>query len=194
MTRLDLIFSLVCENDTTFQNISKADTAKLLLTSKIAQENANVAQMAAKYKAQDLFNKLNRNIISLAFANLKKREEDIIQYFSKEQRLMDTLFKSKDKTVIDNFLMKFISEYKQYMYDSIYNTYYFEDVEQAIFEEYQRIVEAYSLDNDVYYHEYDPAHIMFNEKDYYEFYENVEKHGDYILDIWMNYSPDDTDV
>lgn len=192
MNRSELIFSLICENDETFQNISKEDTAKLLVTSKIVHSNINVTAMAAKYKAQDLFSKLNRNIISLAFARLKKNEESVIECFSKEQRLIDILFNS-DVKVVQNFLMKYISEYKQQMYDSIYNTYYFEDIEQAIFEEHQRIVEAYGLYEDVYYHQHDPTHCMFEKNEYFEFYDNVEKYGNYILDEWMRNNWGDTE-
>ncbi len=164
MERSDLVLSIVFENDKTFKDLTKEETANILLATKISQENQNIKNMIAKYTVEYFYRLLHDNIYDEA-----KKEEVLERMYSASSDIQDCfkriimatykelLYCNKTDDVFSHATYDMILEYKKIIYDN---------------EEFY----------DPYNHEHDHLHYMFTDnKRCYLFYELFEKHGYYLL-------------
>jgi hypothetical protein len=192
MPNTALVFEIVFENENTFCNISKEECKLLLDTScSMCMKNTNIlgfmqeqtinyTNRKLKAKTEDFFQKFDRNTISLFFAKAKKNEETIHKYELIETTLMEEINSSLCK---DLFRDLFIAEYKEKLYD--FENTLMEIEEISHLNEFERIAYQYYGLHELYNHIHDPDSFMYNDgKHYYSFYENIEKYGDCILDLF----------
>lgn len=164
MEQSDLVISIVFDNDNTFKDLTKEETANILLTTKISQQNQNIKNMIAKYSAEYLYRLLHNNIY-----NEKKKEE-----------LLDKMHASSND-IQDCFKRIMMAIYKEIIYcnktDDV-----FSHVTYDMMLEYKKIIHNNEEFYDPYNHEHEPKHYMFaDNKRCYLFYELFEKHGYKLL-------------
>jgi hypothetical protein len=161
----------------------QTDKATKRQTDKATKRQSNKlmteAMMRSKTCAQEMFQKFESNIISLAFAKNNNDVEKIRELELTEHKIINTLL---DGPVQDyNFFMTlFIAEYKDHTYWSLFDAHY-EQIECDILAEYSRIFSKNCIwDCMAKSHKHDPNHIMFVGKSYH-FYDMLEHKGCNIL-------------
>lgn len=192
MPNTALVFEIVFENENTFNNISKEECKRLLDTScSMCMKNTNILNFMQeqtinytnrklKAKTEEFFQKFDGNTISLFFAKAKKNEEKIHEYELIEAKLMEEINSSLCKNLFRDL---FIAEYKEKLYDYEYTLLEIEEIDHL--NEFERIAYQYYGFDELYNHIHNPDNFMYNDgKHYYSFYENVEKYGDHILDLF----------
>lgn len=171
MQQSELVMSLVLLNEQTFKNLSKEDVKKIVMTTKIVKENKNIERQYNTYKAIDLYNKLHKVVIGYVFG--KQTDETI-------NELISHVYKSNEE-IQKNFFNLMISEYKEYVYNSIYDP-YFEDTEIKIMDKYECIIKSdEQIQERLCKHVHEASDEIY-ERAYYMFHEMVEKYGYSILD------------
>lgn len=184
MDRCSLVMSVVFDNNHAFEDLSKEDTMKLLLVSKLSITNKNIIKYQTKYQVYHLFQKFDRNIVSLIFAKNMDDDATILDCLQLQAEIL-TLVHHSQSEFKDCFFRLLFAVYKEYIYGSLYHP-HFERTEYMIMAEYENI---FHTDDELYAqlfcHQHDPTHYMFNHLNscYYDFYDMIEKDGRCILDI-----------
>lgn len=139
----------------------------------------NMEQQQILTKCQQRFDTIQNNSISLVFAKSKGDQQAIEMYTKKEKELVLEALKCEEA---DYFKMFFIAEYKEQVYECMFDP-CFERIEQDVFNELERIIERMYTYEDIYNYALDTNHFLFKNK-FYSFHEFVEAKGTNILDPW----------
>lgn len=198
----ELALSIVFDNTNCFKNLNKEQTKMLIFTCKDAQLNSNVQQMRIKYSVMHLCEEVKDLVTSLVFARQNEDVQKIDNILVKINTIIYNIY-VRDDELSDAFIRLMMAEYKEMIFDSIYDPSLL-DIDLYILDEYDQII----IDNeelfDPYNHYHDPTHYMFADTEYvYSFYELCEKDGHSILARWHtvagmvagddDYSDDDYD-
>ena len=171
--------TIVLSDDGLFNNLTKDQTLMMLLTFKDAKYNKGIQEMKIKHKTYSIYNKLHSAIISLAFANNKNDLTKILDSHARINSLLNQVYES-DANAQDAFIRLMMAEYKELVYNSIYDP-YFDRIEAALHGIYEKIVTEKEEYFDVQNHCHDPTHYMFADMKLYDFYDMIECKGLNIL-------------
>lgn len=128
-------------------------------------------------KCKDLYNRIDKNTISLVFAQNKGDIDKISECNEIEKSLIMTALKCD---VAEYFKMFFIAEYKEKIYESMFDP-FFRKMELDILCEIERIVQSMYTYKDIYNYIFDHENFLFKGR-FYSFYEFVECKGANIMD------------
>jgi len=150
-----------------------------LLSKPKAIKRIRQTMMQSKTYAEEMFQKLENNIISMAFAKNKNDTNKIKELELTERKLINALLDGPVENY--NFFMAlFIAEYKERTYWSFFDI-HCEQIEYDILAEYSRIFSKNMIwDCMAKSHKHDPNHIMNKGKSYH-FYDMIEHKGRNIL-------------
>ena len=176
---MDLVLSLILDNTNSLQVFDKICYHNLLLTNKECYKNKNIQNEIFKYYIYYLYKLFDNNISFIVFSKLSEHYDNV-QYTSTEEiRIIEMINKNeKVKKAFSNLL---ISEYKELVYNSIFDPYHDTFYDKLI--EYERFLAENYSNNDIIDHKYDTTYLLKNKK-YYLYYEMIEKHGKNILNAW----------
>lgn len=140
-------------------------------------------QEEAKLKARNVFEQFESITISYVFAQNKGDTEKMQECNDREMKILDILETDEEQEAFDAL---FLAEYKEMIYDSIYDP-TFKKVESDILAEYH----AYAMRNfDIdylYESKHDPFHFVFDGytgKYSYSFHYMLEVEGKNVFEIW----------
>jgi hypothetical protein len=144
---------------------------------------ATVEQLRIKDTVNQLYKELDSAIISLTFGKMNEDDDTIKASQNKIDKTLRKVYNGDDET-FDAFVRLVLAEYKEKIYDNIYDACY-DNVEGKILMEYHQLITEDAHLYDVHNHQHDPTHYMFNDdKHFYSFYEMVESNGGSILEEW----------
>jgi hypothetical protein len=174
--KMDLVFSVLFENNNAFEELSKESCKNLLdVSCSMCVKNKNIKEAMTKYQVNHLRELVSKNVIKLMFAKDEESKDLLLQ---KQQAIFDSI--SKDE-ILDGLRRLVIADFKEMVYESIYFP-YFTDQESDEMQEYFELIERHFGENAAYNHVHDPTHYIFSgEPCYYMFY-NVEIKGESIMD------------
>lgn len=181
MDRIDLVVSLVFDNDETFKNLTKMDLMKTVLTSKQYKSNKNIMRQIdinyIKYNVYKLFEIFDENIKNMGLSKDRRNIENYTIYMNN----IDIISNIIQKECIEFqhcFIDLVIAEYKEYVYENFYGKNF--DGIQCI---YMKTYKEFLISNDLLYdHVHDPNHYMYQDTNrLYMFYEKIEKFDDYKI-------------
>jgi hypothetical protein len=187
----ELALSIVFDNKECFKTLDKQQTKMLIFTCKDATKNENIEQMRAKHAAKTLHETFEKCVTSLTFAINKNNLIKIEELQTKIDAILNEVY-TKNDAISDAFKMLTIAEYKELIFQSIFDP-AFERIESEILHNLDKIIDDNFEFFDVYNHYHDHQHFIFDDKQCeYSFYELVEKHGQHsILDKWTMSVDDD---
>jgi len=137
------------------------------------------AMIQSKTRAEEMFQKLENNIISIVFAKENNNVEKIKTLEHTKRELINNLLDGSVE-VYNFFMALFIAEYKERTYWSYFDV-HSEQIECDILAEYSRIfIKNRVWDCMAKSLKHDPNHIMFQGKSYH-FYDMLEHKGRNIL-------------
>jgi hypothetical protein len=199
MNQSELVFSLIFENEEAFKDISKQQIGIVCNTTKLAMSNNNIIQLRNKYMAFDMYNSVSDKINEALFtlyngggAITVAKYKDLC---NEAHNLMADIydFCCYNPDVKDCLEMIIMAEYKEATYNIIYsyrdNRYrHFHEMLSQVFVDNLHT----SVCDDVYNHIHDPNHYVIGGKTY-KFYDEVEKHGNSVLEIYDSFFNCDSD-
>lgn len=140
-----LVFTIIFNNENTFNDLSREQCKLLLDTScSMSMKNPNVLQAMMQFQieynqsmAKVCYEMLHSNIVSLVFAKSRKELDKISLYSTTEADII--MSANKNDIILDNFKKLLVAEYKQQVYDNTHDP-YFDQIEHAIMNETKRII------------------------------------------------------
>ena len=200
-TNSELVMSIVFDNDSTFQWLTKQQTKNVLLTNKQASKNKNAIAMRNKYYALKLYYDLYALVYKVGTAVHYARTPMQKSLSRRMQRECDVIIKNTSKICYENegvcdcMSRIIIADFKESLYTEMYNH---NDTEFARF---MRALCASVFINElkicnVQNHVHDPTHYVFHGAKQYTFYEKFEKHGLSMIEEhqkWINSDHYDND-
>jgi hypothetical protein len=184
----ELALSIVFANTTCFQDLTKEQTKMLVFTCKDAQLNENVEKMRIKYQVNHFHNTLKDLLYSLARFDHNKDQIQIDECNTKINKMLYDDMYERDDEFADAFSRLMMAEYKERIFDDLYDPSADNCMDKIILECYDKIIITDSCFYDPYNHYHDPSHYMFTgDGTHYEysFHELFEKHETYsIIDKW----------
>ena len=146
-------------------------------------QNATLKMMTKVQHALHLYKELHSNIITNVFAKKNKDTQKMQESDNKIQSILESVYQVDEETK-DIFMRQLISEYKENVYESVYDPCY-EAVEMDILCKYDSIMDTDKLYTELCNHEHDPTHFMYEEGGgYYDFYDRIEKNGGSVLEVY----------
>lgn len=139
------------------------------------------AMMRSKNYADEMFQKLESNIISMVFAKNKNDVEKLRELERTERQIINAVLDGPVEGY-HFFMTLLIAEYKERTYWSLFDAHY-EQIECDILAEYSRIFNKNCIwDSMAKSMKHDPTHIMLAGKSYH-FYDMLEHKGCNILNM-----------
>jgi len=184
MDKSELILSLILDNNVIFHSFSSKEITCLKVSCKYAYNNKILKNMQNKHRALDLYY-ISWDMIVEAYQVLKnyRTSEDLIlsrKLFNDHKEFVKKLEDESDD-IKDCLSRIIIAEYKDLLYNLAYN-----NIDNSLYYDYKFIFEQIEYEMiekltfcNISTHIHDPNHYAFMniDKNYYKFYDNIEKYG-----------------
>jgi hypothetical protein len=193
MDMSELVMSIVFDNEEAFKNTSKQQIGIICNTTKLAVSNNTIMQLRQKYMALDMYNsvsnKLDEALFTLHNGGGPKTVAKYTALCNEAHDMMADIydFCYYNADVKECLEMVIMAEYKEATYNIVYS--YRDNSYREMYHLYEQVFNNYI---DIYNHIHNPYHYVFNGKKY-NFYEEVEKHGDSVLEIYDSFFNSDSE-